>query len=153
MSKNQDLVSNRRAFYDYEVLDTWEAGIALVGSEVKTLRTGKGSLQDAFVTIIEGEVFLKNAMIPHYAQASVLNHEEKRPRKLLLNRQEIDKLQRQVEIKGLTIIPLGIYLRKQFIKVKIATARGKKLHDKREALQKREAERNIMKTIKYAQRR
>ncbi len=151
MSRSQDLVSNKRAFYDYEILDTWEAGIVLVGSEVKVLRSGKGSLQDAFVTITEDEVFLRNATIPHYTQASVFNHDEKRSRKLLLNHQEIKKLHRQIEIKGLTVIPLGIYLKNNFIKVKISTARGKKLHDKREAIKKKESERTIMKTIKKAQ--
>lgn len=146
--KGGDLVSNRKAFHNYEILDTLEAGIALVGSEVKSLKAGQGSLQDAYVLISGGEVILKNSSIAPYFQASIFNHPERRDRKLLLHKKEIEKLRRLTDEKGVAIIPLGIYLKKGIIKVKIATAKGKKAHDKRAAIKEREDKRLIQRELK-----
>ncbi len=138
-----DLVSNRKARHDYELLETYEAGIALLGTEIKSLRDHGGSLQDAYVVINKDEAFLKNASIAPYKYGNVFNHDEKRERKLLLHRKEIEKIKRSVEQKGLTVVPLSMYLKKGYIKVKIAIARGKKHYDKRQALKEREHKRAI----------
>lgn len=146
--KNNDLVSNRKAFHDYEILDTFEAGIALMGSEVKSLKAHHGSLQDAYVIIIGQEAILKNASIAPYAQAAMFGHEERRDRKLLLHRKEIHQLIKGTQDKGITLIPLGIYVKKGLIKVKIAIAKGKKSYDKRSAIKEREAKRSIERALK-----
>ncbi len=145
-----DLVSNRRAFHDYEVLETFEAGIVLLGSEIKSLRSHGGSLQDAYVDIRKKTPWLLNASIAPYSHGSgVFNHEDKRERKLLMHKREIETLRRAVQEKGLTLIPLAIYLNKKGIaKVKIATAKGKKAHDKRAALKEREDTRSIQRAIR-----
>ena len=138
-----DLVSNRRAFHDFEVLETFEAGIVLLGSEIKSLRNHGGSLQDAFVDIKGNEVWLLNASIAPYSHGGVFNHEEKRPRKLLMHKLEIEKLRRLHELKGLPLIALAIYLNKRGIaKVKIAAAKGKKSYDKRAALKEKAEKRD-----------
>ncbi len=146
----KDLVSNRKAFHDYQILDTYEAGISLLGSEVKSLRAHLGSLQDAFVFISGAEVILKNMSISPYSQAAMFGHEEKRDRKLLLHKREIDKLIKATQEKGTTIIPLAVYVKGSFIKVKIATARGKKAYDKRAAIKEREAKRDIERVMKQS---
>jgi SsrA-binding protein len=139
-----DLVRNRKAFHDYHVLDTWEAGIALVGTEVKSLRNGRGNLQDAFVDAISGELWLKQANISPYDFGTYANHDPLRPRKLLLRREEIKRIIAKAERKGLTLIPLAVYLNARGkIKVKIALAEGKTKGDKREALKEREAQREM----------
>lgn len=143
-----DLVSNRKAFHDYEILETFEAGIVLLGSEVKSLKAHLGSLQDAYVLVSDNEVFLKSASIAPYAQASVFGHEERRVRKLLLHKREIEKLKKASLDKGIAIIPLGIYVKKGFIKVKIALAQGKKGYDKRQAIKAREDKRMIAREMK-----
>ncbi len=146
MSKKPDpeLVSNRRAGYEYEILETFEAGIVLLGSEIKSLRGHGGSLQDAYVDIKKDEAFLVNASIAPYSHGGVFNHEEKRPRKLLLHKREIERLRRQIQEKGLTVIPLSIFLSKGgFAKVRIAIARGKKAYDKRASLKEKEAKKSI----------
>lgn len=149
MSKSGDLVSNRKARHDYEILETFEAGMVLLGSEVKSLKAHQGSLQDAYVLVTgEKEVLLKNASIAPYAQATVFGHEERRVRKLLLHKREIAKLIKATQVKGNTIIPLSIYLKKGFIKVKIAIAKGKRAYDKRQALKKKEATRAIEREMK-----
>lgn len=148
MSKHKDLVSNRKAFHDYEIMDTYEAGMALMGSEVKSLRAFQGSLQDAYVLISDGEVILKNASIAPYAQAAMFGHEERRNRKLLLNKREIAKLIKATQDKGITLIPLAIYVKGGFIKVKIGIAKGKKSYDKRSAIKEREQKRMIERAIK-----
>ncbi len=143
-----ELVSNRRARYDYEILETYEGGISLEGTEIKSLRNHGGSLQDAFVQIIRGEAWLKNASIAPYAFGNIHNHEERRDRKLLLHKSEIEKLKRSTDQKGLTIVPLAIYLSKGRAKVKIGVARGKKQHDKRSAIKEREQKRSIERVLK-----
>jgi len=150
MNKNRDLVSNRKAFHDFEILETYEAGIALMGSEVKSLREHQGSLQDAYVLIAQdGEVILKNASIAPYAQAAMFGHEERRERKLLLHKREIEKLIKSTHDKGITIIPLAIYAKGSFIKVKIGVARGKKAYDKRATIKEREDKRAIERAMKH----
>jgi SsrA-binding protein len=141
---SEDLVRNRKALHNYHVLETWEAGIALVGTEVKSLRAGLGQLQDAYVDSVDGELWLKQANISPYAFGTDANHDPLRPRKLLLRKAEIAKLTAKVVRKGLTIVPLAIYLNaKGLIKIKIALAEGKAVGDKREALKAREQKREM----------
>ena len=141
---SEDLVRNRKALHDYHVLETWEAGIALLGTEVKALRTGRGQLQDAYVDAVNGELWLKQAHISPYEFGTYANHEPLRPRKLLLHKAEIVKMTAKVVRKGLTLIPLALYLNaKGTIKVRIALAEGKGHGDKREALKEREQKREL----------
>jgi SsrA-binding protein len=130
---------NRQARYHYEIGEQFEAGIALTGTEVKSLRTGKATIAESYVSPERGEVFLINATIPEYLQANRFNHEPKRPRKLLLHGKEIDKIQKGVEREGMTVVPLRIFFNdKGRAKVQIALAKGKKLHDKRETEKSRD---------------
>ena len=145
----KDLCSNRKARHDYEILETFEAGIALLGTEIKSLRDHGGSLQESYVDIEKGEAWLKSATIAPYKHGNIHNHEERRPRKLLLHKKEIQKLRKEREQKGLTIIPLAMYLTKKgIVKVKIATARGKKAIDKRASMKERDEKRHIEQIIK-----
>ena len=133
---------NRQARYHYEIGETFEAGIALTGTEVKSLRTGKATIAESYVSPEKGEIFLINATIPEYLQANRFNHEPKRPRKLLLHAKEIDKLAKGVEREGMTVVPLRIFFNdKGRAKIQIALARGKKLHDKRETEKRRDWDR------------
>ncbi len=143
-----ELVSNRRARHDYEILETLEAGMSLQGTEIKSLRDHGGSLQEAYVIIDKMEAWLKGASIAPYSFGNIHNHEEKRDRKLLLHKREIEKLKRSIQEKGLTIIPLAIYLKRGRAKVKIAVARGKKQHDKRSAIKEREHKRSMERALK-----
>ena len=133
------VASNRKARHDYAILDTYEAGMVLTGTEVKSLRAGRASLVDAFGHENQGEIFLHGMHIPEYTQGTWTNHETRRRRKLLLNRHEIDKIDHRTQAKGLTIIPLSLYFKDGRAKVEIALARGKKQHDKRHAIAEREA--------------
>lgn len=137
------LANNRKANFEYETLERIEAGIVLLGTEVKSLREAKVNLLDAYARISGGEVWLANAHISEYKHGNINNHEPTRPRKLLLNKREIRKLKALVEQKGLTLIPMKIYLKDSKIKVELAIARGKKIHDKRESIKKRETDRNL----------
>jgi len=138
-----ELVSNRSAYHHYEVEDTLEAGIVLTGTEIKSLREAHGSLQDNYVDIVDNEAFLKQAYIPPYSMGNVHNHEERRDRKLLLHKGEIAKLKKMTQIKGYTLVALSLYLKKGIVKVRLGVCIGKKLHDKRAALKKKEAARTI----------
>lgn len=139
-----ELVSNRRAFHDYEILDTYEAGVILLGTEIKSLRNHGGSLQDAYVDVRGAALWLLNASIAPYHFGNIHNHEERRPRKLLMHKNEIEKLRKQTAEKGLTLIPLAIYLNKKGIaKVRVGIAKGKKAYDKRAALKDRESRRQM----------
>ncbi|MBM4398493.1 MAG: SsrA-binding protein SmpB [Deltaproteobacteria bacterium] len=129
---------NRRARHDYEILDTFEAGMALLGSEVKSLRDGGAALVDSYAEVRGGEVFLVGANIAQYAAASYQNHEPRRARKLLLHAREIAKLDAKTREKGLTIVPLAIYFRNGRAKVEIGLARGRRAYDKRERIMKRD---------------
>ena len=137
------LASNRRARHEYFILETIEAGIALQGSEIKSIRAGQISLAEAYVRIDGKEAWLEDAHIAPYEQASIFNHEPRRPRKLLLHSSEIRKLWNTVRQKGVTIIPLSVYLKDGRAKVQIAVARGKKLYDKRAEIAKRDTQREI----------
>lgn len=145
MAKSEaELVSNRKAGHDYEILDTYEAGIILLGTEIKSLRNHGGSLQDAFVDVRGSEGFwLVNSSIAPYSFGNIHNHEEKRPRKLLMHKQEMAKIRKTVVEKGLALIPLSMYLKKGIVKVKIAIAKGKKAYDKRSSLKEKESKREI----------
>jgi SsrA-binding protein len=141
---SEDLVRNRKALHAFHVLDTWEAGIALLGTEVKALRGGHGQLQDAYVDVNGSELWLKQANISPYEFGTDANHDPLRPRKLLLHRAEIHKITAKAERKGFTVIPLAIYLDpKGKIKVRIALAEGKTMGDKRDALREREQKREM----------
>ncbi len=131
---------NRRARYDYEIGETFEAGLVLTGTEVKSLRTGKATIAESYASVDRaGELFLINATIPEYLQANRFNHEPKRPRKLLLKSREIARLAKGIEREGMTIVPLKIYFNERGrAKIEIALGRGKKLHDKRETERKRD---------------
>jgi len=138
------VATNRKAKYNYQILDTYEAGISLRGSEIKSIRAGQLSLSEAYVTINNGrEAWLVSAHIAPYDHAGHFNHDPLRSRKLLLHRREIDRLWNDVRQKGLTIIPLRVYLINGLAKVEIAVAKGKKLHDKRAAIAERDAQREI----------
>jgi SsrA-binding protein len=144
-----DLVSNRVAYHNYQVLDTVEAGIKLLGTEVKSLRDGGGILQDNYVTIRKGEAFLVQSYISHYKFGNTNNHEEKRERKLLLHKSEISKLKKQKEEKGISLIGLSMYMTKTgFVKVKVGLCRGKQLHDKRASMKKKGQEREMNRALK-----
>ncbi len=138
---------NRRATFDYELLERFEAGLQLRGSEVKSLRQGGGSLAEAYARVEGGEVYLEGMTIPAYTEASYNNHEPLRRRKLLLNRREIETIQRGLERKGLTLVPLALYFKGGWAKVEIALARGKKLHDKRRDEAKKDARREIERAL------
>lgn len=142
-SKGFKMVSdNRQARHQYEILETYEAGIELLGSEVKSIRQGKVNLRDGFAQLKDGELWLQNIHIsPHTMTNKAYNHEAKRPRRLLMHRDEIRKLIGKVEQKGLTLVPLKMYLKGGWIKISIALARGKKLHDKRESLKRKQEKR------------
>ncbi|CAN5760984.1 SsrA-binding protein SmpB [soil metagenome] len=142
-SSVQTIVRNRKARHEYEVLETWEAGIVLQGTEVKALRDGRANLQDAFARVDRGEMWLYNLHISPYEQGNRFNHDPLRVRKLLLHRKELLKLVGKVDQKGLTLVPLDLHFRRGVAKATIALVRGKKLHDKREDLKKRDAQREM----------
>ena len=137
------IARNRRARHEYHILETWEAGIALTGTEVKSLRNGKANLTDAFGIVKDGEVYLLNLHISPYEQGNQFNHEPTRTRKLLLHRREIRRLIGSVERQGLTLVPLELYFKRGKAKVAIALGKGKKEHDKRDDQRKRDDEREI----------
>lgn len=149
-SEGYKIVSeNRQARYLYEILETYEAGIQLTGTEVKSIREGKANLQDGYALIRNGEAWLLNAHIsPYTGSGQYFNHEPRRTRKLLLHRQEIRKLIGKVEQQGLTLVPLKMYLKRGLVKVSIALVKGKKLHDKREDLKRRQDQRDIQRAMK-----
>lgn len=148
--KKTQTFKNRKAFHDYEILDTLEVGVVLEGSEVKAARDGRVNLKDSFIRIIKNEVFVLNMHITHLSTAhSTFRPDEKRARKLLLHKKEIEKLYVKVTKDGITLIPLKMYFNsKNMIKMQIATARGKKLHDKREDLKEKSMKRDIQRALK-----
>ncbi|HEV2145799.1 MAG TPA: SsrA-binding protein SmpB [Longimicrobiaceae bacterium] len=142
------VVQNRKARHEYHVIETWEAGLVLQGTEVKSLREGKGNLQDAYARVDRGEVWLHNMHISPYEQGNRFNHDPLRPRKLLLHSRQIRKLIGQVEKSGLTLVPLDVHFSRGIAKVNLALVRGKQLHDKREDLKKRDAQREMQRALK-----
>jgi SsrA-binding protein len=141
------IAQNRKARHDYAILDTFEAGVVLTGTEVKSLRLGRASLVDGFATIDDGEVFLRNVHIPEYTQGSWTNHEPRRTRKLLLHRAEIGRLIGKTKESGLTLVPLALYFSAGKVKVELALARGKHSYDKRQDLAKRDANREVQRAL------
>lgn len=144
---NPVIATNRRARHEYVILDTWECGVALVGTEVKSLREGKASLVDSFATIDDGEVWLRGLHIPEYSQGSWTNHSPRRTRKLLLHRREIDSLEGKVRDGNNTLVPLSLYFKDGRLKVELALARGKQDYDKRQSIKRRTEEREITREL------
>jgi SsrA-binding protein len=147
------VAQNRAASYNYELLDKLEAGLVLVGTEVKTLREGKGTLRDSYAEIRGGEAWLMNLHVPEYLPGGARNHDPLRKRKLLLNRREIDRLLIQTQQKGMTVVPLKIYFRDGIAKCELAIAKGKKFHDRRESERRKEAKREADEAISRSRRR
>jgi SsrA-binding protein len=141
------IAQNKRARHDYAVLEEFEAGVALVGTEVKSLRLGRASLTDAYATVDDGEVWLRGLHIPEYTHGSWTNHEPRRTRKLLLHRKEIERLIGKTREGGLTLVPMALYFRDGKVKCEIALARGKRTYDKRQDLAKRDAQRDIQRAF------
>lgn len=147
---NKTIAQNRRARHDYTLEDTYEAGLALTGTEVKSLREGRASLAESFITIDRrGEMWLEGANIPEYLNGTWNNHMPKRKRKLLLHREQIEKLARQIQAKGYTIVPLSLYFKDGRVKAEIALARGKKEYDKRQALREEQDKREALRVMRY----
>jgi len=142
------VATNRKAYHNYLIQDSVEAGIVLTGTEIKSIRAGRVSLGDAYVKPEAGELWLLNAHIARYEAGSYLSHEPTRPRKLLLHHKQIDNLTSKVLEKGLTLVPLKLYIKGSIAKVEVALAKGKKLHDKRESIVRRETEREIERALK-----
>lgn len=144
----KNIASNKKARFNYEILEVFEAGIELKGTEVKSLRQGKANLSDGYAAVENGEVFLKQVHISPYEQGNIFNVDPMRVRKLLLHKEEIKKLVGAITQKGYSLVPLGMYFKRGKVKVSIALARGKKLHDKRQDLAKKDAERRIQRELK-----
>jgi SsrA-binding protein len=144
----QSIARNKRARHDYHILETWEAGIVLVGTEVKSLRDGRANISDAYGIVTDGEVFLLNLHISQYERGGYSNHEPARTRKLLLHRKEIRRLIGAVERQGLTLVPLELYFKDGVAKVSLALAKGKQLHDKRDTERTRDAEREMARVVR-----
>ena len=151
MSQHSDLVSNRRATHDYEIMETFEAGIVLQGTEIKSIRSNGATLQDAYVKILKGEAWLIGCNIAPYRFGNIHNHEEKRDRKLLLHKREINRFKVATQEKGLTIIPLALYLKHGRVKVRIGIAKGKKTIDKRADIKERDQKRQVQQAMKQHQ--
>ncbi len=150
MASRAPEIRNKKAFFDYEILERYEAGIELKGTEVKSLREGKANIKDAFVKFKNGEAYLFNAYIAPYEQGNLFNHEPTRSRKLLLHKREIKRLMGKVQEKGLTVVPLKIYFNKRGkAKVEIALVKGKKKFDKRQTIKQRELDREAQRAMKY----
>ena len=142
------VATNRKAYHNYHIGDSVEAGIVLAGSEIKSIRNGRVSLGDAYVRPVGGELWLLNAHIARYEASSYLSHEPTRPRKLLLHRKEIDSLTSNISERGLTLVPIKLYVKNSIAKVEVALAKGKKLYDKRESIARRETERELRRVTK-----
>ncbi|MCU1642445.1 MULTISPECIES: SsrA-binding protein SmpB [unclassified Nocardia] len=141
------IATNRKARHNYSILDVYEAGIALVGTEVKSLREGKASMVDAYATIDDGEVWLRGLHVPEFSHGTWTNHSPRRTRKLLLHRKEIDKLTGKIKESSLTLVPLSMYFADGKVKVELALAKGKQDYDKRQDLAKRDAEREVVREV------
>jgi len=142
------IADNRKAFHDYHVLETWEAGLVLLGTEVKAIREGRVNLRDSFARLDKGEVWLMNVHISPYSHTGYAHHEERRQRKLLLHEHEILKMTGRVREKGLTLVPLQMYFKSGRVKVALALVKGKQAHDKRETIRRREVDRETRAAVK-----
>ena len=141
-------IQNRKANFDYEIIDTYEAGIVLTGTEIKSIRDGKANLKDSYAIVKNNELFLLNMHISAYEQGNRFNHEETRTRKLLMHKKEILKLRDKIEISGFTLVPVKLYFKGNVAKILIGLAKGKKNYDKRESIKKKDIERQIAKDLK-----
>lgn len=142
------IIKNKKAYFHYEILETYEAGLVLLGSEIKSIRNGKASIQEGYARSYQDEFYIYNMDISPYKYANIQNHEPKRPRKLLLRKREIKRLLGKTQEKGLTLVPLRLYLKNGFAKLELGLARGKKIHDKRAALKRKETQREIARVLK-----
>ena len=142
------VADNRKAFHDYHVIDTWEAGLVLLGTEIKAIREGRVNLRDSFARVDNGEVWLANVHISPYSHSGYAHHEERRQRKLLLHKHEISKLTGLVREKGLTLVPLQLYFKNGRLKTQLALVKGKQAHDKRETIRRREVDRETRAAVK-----
>lgn len=142
-------ISNKKAYFDYEILETYETGIVLTGTEIKSIREGNVNLKDSYGVIRNNEIYLLNMHISEYKEGNIFNHEEKRTRKLLLHKKEILKIKDKVALEGITLVPLKLYFNKNKVKIVLGIAKGKKVYDKRESIKKRDTEREIRKQFKY----
>lgn len=149
MSTNsvKTVATNRKARHDYHIEDTYEAGLVLTGTEIKSIRAGRVNLRDGYATLKDGELWLMNAHIAPYNQGSYTNHEPRRPRKLLMHRREINRIAGRIQEKGFTLVPLRLYLKNNLAKVELGLARGKKQYDKRAALREKETRREIDRAV------
>ena len=147
-----DIATNKQASYRYHLIERWEAGLVLTGTEVKSLRGGKAQLKDGYAQVQDGEVWLHNVHIPPYAPASRENHDPERPRKLLLHRRELDRVAARAAERGLTLVPTRIYFAGPYAKAEVALARGKDLYDKRQSLRERETKRDMERAVREARR-
>lgn len=147
-SGNKLIANNKKAYYDYFIDEKYEAGLVLHGTEVKSLRQGKCSIKEAYIQIINGEIFVINMNITPYEKGNIFNKDPLRPKKLLLHQSEINKLEGQTSQKGFTIVPLQVYLSKGRVKMEIGLARGKKLYDKRDSIAKKDQQREALKDFK-----
>ncbi len=152
MAASRTLVANRRARFSYEIQETFEAGISLMGTEVKSIRDGQANIKEAYADIRGGEVFLVGAHISPYEQGNLNNHEPLRERRLLLKAIEIKRLTGKVQEKGLTLVPLRLYLKGRLIKLELGVGRGKKLHDKRETIKRRDQDREVERELAHKER-
>lgn len=151
-ASEKNIAVNRKALHDYEILRRVEAGIALMGSEIKSIREGKVSLQEAYARPERGELWLLGAHVAQYKSAAYFGHEPRRPRRLLLHRSEVRALTREVEQRGLTLVPLRLYLKNGLAKVEVGLAKGRRQYDKRQAIAKREAERDMERALRSRSR-
>ena len=142
------IANNKKAYHDYFILDTYEAGIALAGTEVKSLRMGKCSIKESFIRIEDGEVFIYGMHISPYEKGNIFNKDPLRTRKLLLNRREIDKLTGMVKQKGVSLVPISLYFKGSLVKLELGVGKGKKLYDKRQDIAKKDAERRMQKAMR-----
>jgi SsrA-binding protein len=152
MSAPSEIINNRQAYHEYHILEKYEAGAVLLGTEVKSIMAGRIQLKDSYVQVKDGEVWLLNVHISHYSHGNKQNHEPLRTRKLLLHKKEIEKLERETTIKGLTLVVTAIYWKNGRIKFEIGVAKGKKLYDKRESEMNKTVERETRQQLKEAQR-
>ncbi len=141
-------INNKKAYYDYQILDTIEAGLVLSGTEIKSIRDGRANLKDSYAIVKNGEVFILNMHISHYKEGNIFNHDETRTRKLLLNKKEIFKLRDTVVLNGNTLVPLKIYFKNNRAKLLLGIAKGKKSYDKRESIKQRDVNRELKKQYK-----
>ena len=152
MSEDKDILNNRQAYHEFFILDKYEAGAALVGTEVKSIMAGRMQLKEAFVQIKDGEVWLLNSHISHYSHGNINNHDVLRPRKLLLHRREIEKLEKETTVKGMTLVVTRIYWKNGRIKFEVGVAKGKKLYDKRETEMRKTIDKETRQELKQGLR-